>query len=382
MPRMFDILRGSGDNENIEGKKENPQEDVQNKPQDSQLKPVPKNIEKPVVPPVSYPKGIFKVEKKKKEIIKEEDASLVSQKLISAVKTHGVDDANKSKEIYDNAVKAVRILLQRIRIKEDISSSVDQIQGVLEDVFNQLVFGDSILDNIYIKKTEEYYLPHHITKVMILSSVIGMNMGFNKSRLNHLGLTAVFYDLGMDELRTIVDTPRKLSFEEFELVKTHISRSMEIVKKVDSIDDIVKEAVLMHHERINGKGYPHYASSTSINPYARIIGLIDTYESVTNDRAFREGMNGHKAIKYIIGSLRDYFDSDVMKAFINKMSIYPIGCVVRLDTQELAKVISVSPGSPLKPVVAVLQDASGEPVKKGSIIDLSKQDTPTILDTI
>ena len=74
------------------------------------------------------------------------------------------------------------------------------------------------------------------------------------------------------------------------------------------------------------------------------------------------------------------FDSDVMKIFINKMSVYPIGSIVTLDTDEVARVVSVQPGSPLRPVVMILRDANGVNVKEKILIDLSKQDFPDIKD--
>jgi HD-GYP domain-containing protein (c-di-GMP phosphodiesterase class II) len=144
----------------------------------------------------------------------------------------------------------------------------------------------------------------------------------------------------------------------------------------------VKEAVQMHHERVNGKGYPRGIQQDSINPYAKIIGLVDTYEAMTNGRPYVEGMNAHKAVKFILSSLKGDFDEEVMKVFIDKMSVYPIGSIVRLDTRELARVVSVQPGSPLRPVVMVIRDANGEPVKERTIIDLSKQEFPSIQDSL
>ena len=93
-------------------------------------------------------------------------------------------------------------------------------------------------------------------------------------------------------------------------------------------------------------------------------------------------MSAHKAIRFLLANAKDYFDPDVLKVFINKMSVYPIGSIVRLDTQELARVISVEPGSPLRPVVMIIRDASDEPLKENIIIDLSSQDFPSIQDSV
>ena len=205
-------------------------------------------------------------------------------------------------------------------------------------------------------------------------------MGFNKSRLSHLGLASIFYDVGIDSFRELVQAPRLFTADERERINLHIGRSLEIVGKIGSINDIVIETIRMHHERMGGGGYPAGMRGDEINPYAKILGLVDTYEALTHTRPHRAGMNTHKAIRLLIGSMKSDFDPDVMKIFINKMSVYPIGSIVTLDTDEVARVVSVQPGSPLRPVIMILRNANGVNVKEKIVIDLSKQDFPAIKD--
>lgn len=382
MPRMFDILRGKDESDNINGQKEKTSEI--HSLSDKKEEKTPKDH------PLSFPKKILKTDvstsdgsasggKQEKEL---EDHSLVSQKLISAVKKHGVDDQEEAREIYVGAVETINGLLMKVRIKEDLILYMDKLYELLDSIFNQLVLGDSILDNIYDSKEEGYYLPHHIVNVLILSTVLGLNMGFNKSRLSHLGLASIFYDTGMDALREIASQSKKLNKEEYGLIKTHVSKSLEIIEEIGTMNDVVKETVRIHHERVSGGGYPRGMKSDKINPYAKILGLVDTYEAITHNRPYRGGMNTHKAVKVLIGSLKKNFDTDVMKIFINKMSVYPVGSIVRLDTGEMARVIGAQSGSPLRPIVIMLRDAHGKPVSERTVIDLSKQGFPSIKDSI
>ncbi|MDD5679716.1 MAG: HD domain-containing protein [Candidatus Omnitrophica bacterium] len=372
MPRMYDILRNTvpPDGINKEGNKV-PPKDAPKKEGEGK---------KAAESYLNFPKGILTREIARGK--KAEDHSLMSKRLIEAVKQHGVDNMAKSEEIYKNTVEVVNVLLEKIRQGEDVAPYMDEIYEVLDDVFNQIVLGDSILDNIYEKRKNVYYLPYHIVNVLLLASVIGMSMGLNKSHLSHLGFASIFYDLGIDTMGDILSQPRKLTKEEHNLVKSHISKSLRIIENIGVINKTVRETIEMHHERINGNGYPAGIKADSINIYARIIGLVDTYEAITNDRPHREGMNAHKAIRFILGPLKDYFAPEVMKVFINKMSIYPIGSIVKLNTHELARVISVQPGSPLRPVVIIIQDAFGKSLKERTIVDLSKQDFPSIQDSV
>lgn len=370
MPRMFDMLRGKGD------------DDIRKRRKDktSGRDFTEKEKKPPESKPLIFPKDILKKTKDRRP--KTENHSLLSKKLISAVKRNGVDNQEAAKEIYKNAIEIVKNLLAKIKNNEDLNPFMDEIYALLDRIFNQLVLGDSLLNDIYEEKEDEYFLPYHIANMLILSFYLGINMGFNKSRLKYLGLAGIFCDVGMDAIREMLAQPRKLTNEEYHMMKTHLSKSLQAVEKIDGISDVVKEAIMMHHERINGSGYPRGLKSDEIDPYAKIIGLVDTYEAMTHNRSYREGMSAHKTMKLLINTLKDNFDYDAIKLLIDKMSIYPIGSIVRLDTEEVARVVSVRPGSPLRPVVMILKDAFGQPVKKRIIIDLSKVDYPSILSPI
>jgi len=359
---MFDILRGKGEGGDPGGNETRK----------------PENAE-PGKQALSFPKEILKTPSPGQE--EKEDQALVSKKLIIAVKQHGVDNQNRADEIYESAVSNIKGLLAQIALGEGPDRPrMEKLYELLDTIFNQLVMGDNILFNLCEKGKEEASLPYHIVNVLILSSVIGLSMGFNKSRLSHLGLASIFYDVGIDSFKEIVKEPRLFTVDERERIKGHISRSLEIVGKIGPINEIVIETIRMHHERMGGSGYPAGMRGDDINPYAKILGLADTYEALTHTRPHRAGMNTHKAVRLLIGSMKSDFDSDVMKIFINKMSVYPIGSTVTLDTDEVARVVSVQPCSPLRPVIMILRDANGINVKEKIVIDLSKQDFPAIKD--
>lgn len=374
MPRMFDLLRGSGEPD----KNNDPAKQEKKIPEDQVVKADLPPTPPPKDAPVNFPKAMLHNEHKSDQ---PDDYSLVSQKLIAAVRQHGVDNADSASKIYNDAVATIKALLDKSKTTEDLSEFAPRINETLDNIFNQLLLGDNLLDNVYKAKQEDYYLPYHIVNVLILSFAIGLSMKFNKSRMDDLGKAVIFSDTGLDELRDIVTKPRKLTEEEKCWVEAHIAKSLKFAERVAPLDDAVKEAIQMHHERDNGKGYPRGLQKNTISPYAKIIGVVDTYEALTHKRNYIDEMGAHKAIKLLLGSLREYFDMDVMKAFINRMSVYPVGSLVLLNTKEIAKVVSVHPGSPLRPIVMITQDASGKPSKENTIIDLSVQDFPTIQDS-
>lgn len=372
MPRMFDILRDKivkKIKEDEKKTKETPHVDFPgiNKKEE---------IESPPGDPLSFPKNMLQPDVEKEKSL--EDYSLASKKLIVAVKQLGVDNEEKALEIYEGAVDVIKALLFKVRAKENLSGYMDKLYELLDNVFKQLVLGDNLLHSVYDDREGEYYLPYHIVNILILSYALGLNTGFNKSRLSHLGLASIFCDLGIDSMEEMVKQSKTFTSQEREVANVHICESLEIVNSIGVLNEIVKETIAMHHERASGNGYPRGIGLADINSYARILGLVDVYEAMTHARPYKEKISAHNAVRALIGPLKNDFDTDVLKVFINKMSVYPIGSVVKLDTKEMARVISVKSGSPLRPVVMVFRGPNGENISEMNIIDLSKQDFPAI----
>ena len=364
MPRMFDILREARQADD-------------NRPKDRKESPKSEGLHFSFLRELLRPKETPRPSEKKEEK-KRENHFLISKKLISAVKMHGVDNHEKAKVIYENAVETVNVLLEKIENKEDLNPFMDNLYELIDEIYQQLVLGDALLSNIYAEREEDYYLPYHMVNILVLSIFLGIKMGFNKSRMRDLGLGCIFCDAGLDPLWGVIKQPRELTEEETIEVGGHISRSLAVVGKIAAINKTVKDAIGMHHEKADGSGYPGRLKLKKISPNAKIIGLVDTYTAITNDRPHRKGINAHQTIKLLLGSLKAGFDYEAIRLLINSLSIYPIGSIVELDIGGTARVISAKPGSPLRPAIMIIQDMDGNPVKDRKIIDLSRSDSPSI----
>lgn len=312
--------------------------------------------------------------------VKDKNYLSISKNILSAMRKRETEELKKTGILYEKIVQSTLQLLEKIRKKEDAAACLQDLYVIFDELFSQLVTGESILEEMY-ETRKGYYLPYHISNMLVLSSFLGIKIGFNKSKLRNLGLAAIFCDIGLDQCRDTISKPLKLNKDELELVKKHVWNSVDIVSKIPHIDKDVKDAVLMHHERVDGSGYPDGLRAGEISDYAKIIGLVDTYDALTNNRVYREGENAHKTVKLLLGSLKESFDYNTMRSFLNAISLYPIGTLVELNTGETARVIGVDPGSPLKPIVLIVQDFSGNLVKEKKIINLAATHSVSIVNS-
>lgn len=206
----------------------------------------------------------------------------------------------------------------------------------------------------------------HALSIAIISVVIARELGLPKPDILRLTCAAIIHDIGDNQLpEGLIEKPAKLSEEEFDVVKTHTTLGYQLLhnEEYSPLAQDVKEAVLSHHERYDGSGYPHAKKADEIPLFARIIAVADVYSALTSERPYRPAYSAAEAIEYIMGNADRQFDSEVVAAFLKIISPYPIGSCVKLSSGEQAVVSKQNPENPLRPVVFLIDDPT-------AIIDL------------
>lgn len=139
----------------------------------------------------------------------------------------------------------------------------------------------------------------HSQNVANLSRKIGMTLGLGPKRLRRLHLAGRLHDIGKVGLPdSILLKPASLTDDEYELVKQHSELGARLLEPFSGLRDIVP-AVLQHHERFDGTGYPSGISGESIDIFARIIAVADTYDALTGTRPYRKPVDKDEALRTI-----------------------------------------------------------------------------------
>lgn len=272
-----------------------------------------------------------------------------------------------SEEIYNEALSLVKEVL------EGKSINGRRLNEVVTSVANRLLVKDVLLLNLVNRSTTENYLYAHSVNTCILAMTVGLGFGYNKSKLVELGVACLLHDIGMVKVLDIVSKGSKLTPEEYIQVKEHTFHGAEMLSQAEDIEREISQIVVReHHERYNGMGYPQGIKKEEIKEYARIVAVVDVYEALTHWRSYREKMQAHHALKEMVEQSDRLFEPDVVKALINQLTIYPVGSLVNLSSDEIARVAAVNKDFPLRPVVNIIFDKKGRPLDKMRSIDLSQ----------
>jgi len=156
----------------------------------------------------------------------------------------------------------------------------------------------------------------HSERVAGLANAIGEKLLMEDSELANLRVSSLLHDVGKIAIpESIIEKPARLSEEEMEIMRQHPERGAMIVENVPGYREI-RLAILHHHERWDGKGYPHGISGEEIPLHARIITIADVFDAMTSDRPYRKGLAIEETLMQIESQSWTSFDGELVRIFL------------------------------------------------------------------
>ncbi|OEF95604.1 HD-GYP domain-containing protein [Desulfuribacillus alkaliarsenatis] len=257
-----------------------------------------------------------------------------------------------------------------------------EFNKLFDDIIKDLQSNKHVMYQMVNIHQKDDYLYHHSVNVGILSSALGMSLGYNNSDIRELGIGAMLHDIGKTKVpMEILCKPDRLTTEEFDIMKKHAEYGYEILKSQPGISLKSAHVAYQHHERYNGTGYPRQIQSQDQHDFAKIVSITDVYDALTSNRVYRASHLPHEAFELILGGGDYHFDHKIIKKFVENIAIYPLGVTVKLNTGQIAVISRINPSYPQRPVVRLLTDPNGKHLKIPYEIDLMSNFTIMIVSS-
>jgi len=289
-------------------------------------------------------------------------------------------------DVQENSIpyQAYRSLIEKLgSVFVGIKSGVDMEIRVVEDIGSQLLsdlnsYPNNFIGYILGGEVTGHELAKSSVNTAILSALTAQELHLQDRKIFNIVSGALLHDIGMIRLsKGITEKKGGLSDAEFEQIKSHPLHSSKIVSKELFGNNEVTSIALHHHERWDGKGYPDQIAGPAIDIGARIVSVADAFEAMVSKKSYRKSIVGYQAVKNMLADNARRFDPSVIMAFTKIMGIYPIGSILQLNDESVARVITVNRNAPLRPVVELLIDKTGKVLKtgEGNVIDLLSEKT-------
>lgn len=201
-----------------------------------------------------------------------------------------------------------------------------------------------------LKSADDYTFLHSIAVCALMVS-LARTLGLDEQSVRIAGMAGLLHDVGKAQIPlSILNKSSTLDEEEWQLMRSHPERGRAMLRGTSGLMPEVLGAVLHHHEKIDGSGYPHRLAGDQITELAKMTAVCDVYDAVTSDRPYKRGWQPTIAVRKMTEWV-GHFDNNIFKAFVRTVGIYPIGSLVRLKSQRLAVVCDHDPAHLLRPTV-------------------------------
>ena len=310
-----------------------------------------------------------------------EDISLPSEEESASLSTDELEEQKRIEDLYASIYNFVEGIINSLKRKErfDIEEGLEIVKDIVYTekaasiLYGKAVLGNGIPDN----------LAAHSANVCIYSLMLGKGANYSHGQLIELGITALLHDIGMVFVpKEILNKRGKLTTSEFKQIRKHPDYSYKILQTLGKKYLWIANVVSQEQERENGQGYPNGLKGDEIHDYAKIIGIVDVYEALTHHRPQRRGHMPHDAVKLILGTQKNLFSDEVKRLLLTKLSCFPLGSYVKLNSKAICKVIEVYEDSPLRPTVEILFDSQKRKLQNKKIIRLTEAPLLHITSTV
>ena len=183
--------------------------------------------------------------------------------------------------------------------------------------------GNTLLETMVkvnqLKQTESGL---HAKRISLHAEVLGEKLGLSKDLIDGMKQYAIIHDIGKVIVPAdILNKSGKLTPEEFEVMKKHPEFGYEIIKELE-LGKIAENVARYHHEKWNGKGYPLGLKGEEIPLEGRVIGILDVYDSMREDKVYKKGLSHQEAIEIIKNESGVSFDPKIVKVFLENEKLF------------------------------------------------------------
>lgn len=260
---------------------------------------------------------------------------------------------------------AFETIMQQPNTKIDFDPIVAQVINIANSVHGTLL----LMEFLHCMREYDDTIYIHSISVALVAHTIAARAKLSETEVNELMLSCILHDIGKLRIpQYILSKPTKLTEEEYSIIKQHSQHGYDMLKNAHLPDQILL-AVLLHHERCDGSGYPSGLYGSKIPLYPKIIAIADVYDAMTAKRVYRKEICSFDVIAMFEQDGYQKYDANLLLPFLENIAQSHVNAQVRLSNSLIGTIVMINQHKLSRPIVNV----------DGQFYDLSKQSSTTIV---
>lgn len=286
----------------------------------------------------------------------------------------------KVEETAINSRTIIKDVLEKhiYRHNSDLKVIGEQAEKIIESVIEE----PEVITNITEMRNISTDMYTHCINVCALSTIMALRLKMSEKQVRNISIGAILHDIGLRYIKV----PYMNTNETYMNVKDALEYKKHTIFGYSSlqdegwIPDIAKEIILLHHERIDGKGYPFQHKGDKIKTEVKLVSLCDDFEGLISGVGSTK-LKIYEAIEYIKANQGIKYDATITDKLLESVAVYPVGINVITSEGEMGVVVRQNHKFTDRPVIKMLKHADGSPYKDDVEKDLMKYLTLFIVDT-
>lgn len=260
-----------------------------------------------------------------------------------------------SEIVYKNVYTSIQDLQTTISQKSKLDD--DEIQEMIDTfgaLHQEFAINELGIIEIMERFSEDEYLLKHSINVGLVASKIGGILNLSEDDQHFLASMGLFHDVGKFKIDPgILNKPSRLTEEEFNLVKQHPKLGYDLLSST-SLNPLILEGVLKHHERLNGSGYPFQLKEENIPFFIRILSVADTFDAICSNRVYKSSMSIFYAIDELIKDVKlNRLDGSIVLPFTNFLMEMIRGKSITLRNGKVGEILELNLEYPNQPIIKI-----------------------------
>lgn len=288
------------------------------------------------------------------------------------------DEVRRAQQIFRKGKQAVKDIFKDVRLGKAVET--EGLQHLVNEMNLSLSRNPQALISVARIKSKDEYTYLHSVAVAALMVAMARLCDMSEEQVLEAGMAGLLHDMGKAVMpEAVLNKPGKLTDAEFAIMRSHPVEGHKLLLDWDGVPEAVLDVCLHHHEKMDGTGYPERLGGEGISQLARMGAICDVYDAITSNRPYKAGWDPAESLSRM-ASWQGHFDPVLFKLFVRMLGIYPVGSLVRLQSERLGVVIEQSGNSLLTPKVSVFYSARLKQALPITVIDLAdEQETDRII---